>query len=470
MDEDKQFDTVIIGAGSAGSILAARLTEDLNRSVLLVEAGPDYPDVASLPDEVKHGYGVSKGVRGFTYHDWTYQAQATETAKVLHIPRGKITGGSSAVNGQIFLRGEPDDFDRWAAMGNDLWSFEQVLPYFKKIERDLDFSDGYHGVDGPTPVRRYPRAEWLPDQLAYYEASRAMGFPDCPDHNRPYTTGVGAVPLNCIDRIRYSTALTYLAEARQRPNLTVKANGLVHRILFEGRRAKGITVAQEGSLETITADEIIVSAGALGSPQLLMLSGIGPAEHLHTLDIPVLVDLPGVGQNLRDHPTVNMHWAIHDDVLLERPLEAQKPWHQVILRYTAPGSSLVNDMIIYSGVNTHDRIFIMRPTINLAESAGELRLRTSDPTAPPYLNYRYFSTPFDQERQRAAVHFCHTLTAYDSYEAIIAYPIKPIDADLASDNALDHWIQREADTGHHSAGTCKMGPTSDPMAVVDQTQ
>ena len=464
MQQESVFDTIIVGAGTAGAILAARLTEDGTRSLLLLDAGPDYPDLASTPNEIRRGFGLSRGVRPFTHHDWGYTGQASTKSPSIEIPRGKVVGGSSAVNGTIFLRGEPDDFDRWAAAGNDLWSFEQVLPYFKKSEHDLDFNDEFHGTTGPTPVRRYPRDEWRPDQVAYYEGCRMMGFPDCPDHNRPYTAGIGPFSLNCVDGIRQSTAITYLQQARTRPNLTIRPNTLVHRILLDGQRATGLVVERDGQLETVMGTEIIISAGAINSPQLLMLSGIGPAEHLRTFDIPVVADLPGVGQNLRDHPAVNMRWRLADGQLLVN----NYPSHQVGLRYTATDSSLVNDMIVYLGISVDERLLFMRPTVNLAASAGELHLASTDPTQAPRLNYRYFSAKVDRDRQREAIRLCIDLAHMDGFEPLIEEPIHPLSADLATDRQLDEWILHAADTGHHSAGTCKMGPATDPLAVVDQ--
>lgn len=462
---NKNYDIIIIiiGAGSAGAILAARLSEDPTRSVLLLEAGPDYVSLEDLPDDLKYGYGTSAGIIAIESHDWHYRATTTEQAQIA-IARGRVVGGSSAVNAQIFLRCVPDDFAMWVADGNDQWSYEQVLPYFKKLETDRDIQNEYHGHGGPIQVKRYPSDEWLPNQLAFYEACLAAGYPDCPDHNHPDSTGVGPYPLNNIDGIRYSTAVAYLNPIRHRPNLTVLANCTAHGIVFERQRAIGVKVEWDGQIEQRNGGEIVVSAGAIGSPQLLMLSGIGPADHLKQLDVPVRQDLPGVGQNLCDHPAVNMFWHVRDELALD----AQKHWHQIGLRYTADGSNLVNDMIVYVAVDPRNRTLFIRPTINLALSRGELTLSSKDPHTQPSLNYRYFDHPFDMARQREAIQRVLTLVQHHGFEEIIDRPIKPLDADLRSEDALTDWILREADTGHHSSSTCKMGPSSDPMSVVDQ--
>ncbi|MEM7031698.1 MAG: mycofactocin system GMC family oxidoreductase MftG [Chloroflexota bacterium] len=458
-----QYDFIIIGAGSAGSILAARLSEDADRSVLLIEAGPDYTSLETLPDDIKYGYATESGIISLS-HDWGYQSQPTKTSKPEDVPRGKVTGGSSAVNAQIFLRGIPEDFEAWVAMGLDHWSYEQVLPYYKKLENDFDYDDEFHNNDGPIKVRRYPSDAWRPDQAAFYQACRDAGFPHCPDHNQPESTGVGPFPLNNIDGVRYSTNIGYLNPARHRPNLTIRANTTVEKLIIEGRQVTGVTVVTDGKTDTIRAKEVIISAGTFGSPQLLMLSGIGAANHLREQQIPVALDLPGVGQNLHDHPTVPLFW----DFKPEAEIRKDSHWHQVGLRYTATNSDLTTDMIVYIGSIPKSRTLFIRPTVNMAFSKGQLTLKSNDPTEKPNLDFDYYADDRDQSRIREGVRICLDLVDHATFQPLIEKRTQPVDFDTNDDEALNRWIQVNATTGHHAAGTCKMGVSDDPLAVVNQ--
>ncbi|MFW6174226.1 MAG: mycofactocin system GMC family oxidoreductase MftG [Chloroflexota bacterium] len=467
-----QYDTIIVGSGAAGGVLAARLTEDPDHSVLLLEAGPDYPDSSAMPDTVRYGYGVGGNVLQGV-HNWDFAATASHQAN-MRVPRGKVIGGSTAVNGQIFLRGVPEDYDSWAAAGNTEWSYEKLLPFFRKMETDLDFPDDFHGTDGPIPCGRFKPEEWPAPARAFFEAARDTGFPECPDQNSPDSTGVGPVPLNNVDRVRWSTAIAYLEPARHRLNLTVRGGCLVRRVLFEGKRAVGVEVESGGEVFHAYGREIILSGGAMGSPHILMLSGIGPEGQLREHGVPVVLDLPGVGQNLRDHPTVWLSWSVREGVQLD-PL--MYPDH-VSLRYTASGSHLKNDMIIYvsagrdlvarDGERSGQIGIRMRARLDLALGKGELRLASADPHEQPSLDYRYLEDPFDRERLREAVRTAVRISQHRAFCDIIKERLEPSDDVLADDDALDDWMLGVVTTGHHSSGTCRMGAPDDPMAVVDQ--
>ena len=473
-----KYDVVIVGGGSAGCTLATRLSEDPARSVILLEAGPDYPDPEHLPDDLRLGYRQSASDAASPFN-WAYKGIGTSLQTTpMEVARGKVIGGSGSVNGQVFLRGVPEDYDAWAEAGNDQWSFLNVMPYFRQLENDLNIRDDFHGADGPIPVRRMDRADWLPIQEAFYQATLARGFLHDPDMNNPDSTGTGPVPMNNPDNVRMSAALTYLNPVRHRLNLTVKGGVLAHRVVFDGNRAVGVKVDSGGETFTLEGEEIVLCAGGIASPQLLLLSGVGPAAHLGELGIPVIMDSPGVGQNLRDHPLITVE-------LRQKPgveLAGATPRIQTGLRYTAAGSSTRNDMQVfpssYSGSASGDPLqggspgrpegMKMTCILELADSAGELRLTSADPAAPPRLEYRYFESEWDRQRMREAVRLSADLVEHEAFDPVIEGRISPTDQDLASDGALDDWILRNVATAQHTCGTCKMGPESDATAVVDQ--
>jgi len=467
-----KYDVIVIGAGSGGGTLAARLSESPDRSVLLLEAGPDYTDFEQYPDDLKFGYAPTASVMGAP-HNWSLTGTSNPSQPApINVPRGKVVGGTSAINGQVFLRGVPEDYDNWASWGNDEWSYIKVLPFFRKLETDTDIVDDFHGSDGPIPVRRHKRETWLPVQNAFHQACIDAGYPETFDHNNPDSWGIGPFPMNNPNGVRMSTALTYIIPNRHRLNLTIRANILVRRILFEGTRATGVEVESGGQVFTVEGEQIVLCAGAVASPHILMLSGVGPAGHLRDHGISVVRDLPGVGQNLRDHPLVPVRVKVKDGF----KVDPNAPRLQTLLRYTASGSEHRNDIQIFPssfstplGGDPFDNEGIrLTCMLELAEGAGELTLTTADPTVQPNINCRHLEHPKDRERLREAVRIAIKFMEHRSFDSIVDGLLSPTAEDLASDETLDQWLLKNVWIGQHLSGTCKMGPSSDTMAVVDQ--
>jgi choline dehydrogenase len=380
----------------------------------------------------------------------------------------------------IALRGTPEDFDRWVELGNDRWSFEDVLPWYCRLETDLDFGDQpFHGDSGPIPVRRIPPDDWMPLSHAFHEACLGLGYASHPDQNAPGSTGISPRPFNNRDGVRVSTSIAYLGRAFGRPNLTVWPDTFVLRVAIRHGRARGIEVERHGKLQTCEASTTILSAGAIASPQLLMLSGIGKAERLRSLGIEVRADLPGVGRNLRDHPhcLVSFRGPTLGSYGVAPPME-------VALRYTADGSTDVNDMIIGPVWMAGDRAAIHRAGhpgaddgtaeypatvgLQMAEGQGYLTVASSDPHRPPTIQFDYLTLEADRRRMREGVRLTAELFRSPELSGIVKARMEPADDVLRSDDELDRWLLSAIGTQHHSSGTARMGLEDNPLAVVDQ--
>lgn len=483
------FDYVIIGAGSAGAVLANRLTEDPSCQVLLLEAGPmDYSLWIHMPSAFDKPMGSKR-------YNWGYATEPEPSMdnRRMDCPRGHVLGGSSSINGMAYVRGNALDYEGWADdFGLEAWRYQNVLPYFRRAEDFDQGSNAYHGSGGPLHVTT--GAMRNPLYRAFVDAGVAAGYPETADMNGYQQEGFGPMFMTTRNGVRWSTANAYLRPTMRRPNLTVRTQALTETIQFKGKRAIGVRYRYRNRPHEARSEaEVLLSAGAINSPQILMRSGIGAAAALKDLDVAVQQDLPGVGENLQDHLEVYVQYACREPITL---FSALKPWNQARIGIqwltTRGGLGASNHFesggfirseagvpypnlqyhfmpiaLTYDGSVSADchgfqaHVGPMRP-----ESRGRVRLQSADPTTAPRIVFNYMATERDRREMRDAVRLTREVIEQSPMDRFRDRPLSP-GPEVQSDAEIDAWVRAHGESAYHPSGTCRMGRSDDAEAVVD---
>ncbi|MFL5259796.1 MAG: choline dehydrogenase [Hyphomicrobiales bacterium] len=484
----ESFDYVIVGSGSAGSALAYRLSEDGRNTVLVLEyGGSDWGPLIQMPSALSYPMNMK------TY-DWGFVSEPEPAlgGRRLVTPRGKVIGGSSSINGMVYVRGHAKDYDTWEETGAKGWGFRHVLPYFKRMETAHGGEEGWRGTDGPLHVTRGTRRN--PLYGAFIEAGKQAGYPLTRDYNGSQQEGFGAFEMTVWNGVRWSSANAYLRPALRRANVALKTRALAGRVVFEGKRAVGVEYERGGKIEAVRANrEVILSASALNSPKLLMLSGVGPAAHLKEHGIVPVHDLPGVGKNLHDHLEILVqvgcklpitlngvmglpHKALigAEWLFLKRGLGATNHFESCGFIRTAAGIEypdlqfhFLPAAIRYDGrapARSHGYQVHVGP--NRSKSRGWLKLRSSEPRDPPRAFFNYMSLPDDWATFRTAIRLTREILAQPAFDPYRDGEIAPGEA-VQTDEELDAYVRDHVESAYHPCGSCRMGERSDPLAVVD---